>query len=171
MKGIADTGFLVAFVSRDDAYHDWAVGLAGELTEPLLTCEAVLAETAYNLRNSSVIFEMLNDGIITLAFDCNDHLPQLEYLAERPLAMIQAVFRHYGREHEIEAFMPMLQPWITQIRALPTHHPVYGIIHGDPHSGNYRVTEDDRITLFEVVSPNTTAAVTDRLQVSEKVAG
>ena len=83
MKGIADTGFLVAFVSRDDAYHDWAVGLAGELTEPLLTCEAVLAETAYNLRNSSVIFEMLNDGIITLAFDCNDHLPQLEYLAER----------------------------------------------------------------------------------------
>lgn len=83
MKGIADTGFLVAFVSRDDAYHDWAVGLARELNEPLLTCEAVLAETAYNLRNSSVVFEMLNEGIIALAFDCNDHLSQLETLAGR----------------------------------------------------------------------------------------
>jgi predicted nucleic acid-binding protein len=83
MKGIADTGFLVAFVSRHDAFHDWAAGLAGELSEPMLTCEAVLAETAYNLRNSSIVFEMINEGIITLAFDCNDHLPQLESLAER----------------------------------------------------------------------------------------
>jgi uncharacterized protein len=83
MKGIADTGFLVAFVSRHDAFHDWAAGLAGELSEPMLTCEAVLAETAYNLRNSSIVFEMINEGIITLAFDCNDHLPQLEALAER----------------------------------------------------------------------------------------
>ena len=24
MKGLADTGFLVAFVSRNDRYHDWA---------------------------------------------------------------------------------------------------------------------------------------------------
>jgi predicted nucleic acid-binding protein len=83
MKGIADTGFLVAFVSRDDAYHDWAVGLADEFDAPLLTCEAVLAETAYNLRNSAIVFEMLREGIITLAFDCNDHLSQLETLAER----------------------------------------------------------------------------------------
>ena len=83
MKGIADSGFLVAFVSRDDAYHDWAVGLARELDAPLLTCEAVLAETAYHLRNSAVVFEMLREGIITLAFDCNDHLPQLEALAVR----------------------------------------------------------------------------------------
>jgi predicted nucleic acid-binding protein len=83
MKGIADTGFLVAFASRDDAYHDWAVRLAGELDGPLLTCEAVLAETAYNTRNCSIVFEMLREGIITLAFDCNDHLEQLESLAER----------------------------------------------------------------------------------------
>ena len=36
MKGIADTGFLVAFVSRDDAFHNWAVGLADQLDEPLV---------------------------------------------------------------------------------------------------------------------------------------
>jgi uncharacterized protein len=83
MRGLADTGFLVAFVSRDDAFHDWAAGLAAELDEPLLTCEAVLAETAFNLRNSAIVFEMLRKGIIILSFDCNDHLPQLEELAGR----------------------------------------------------------------------------------------
>jgi predicted nucleic acid-binding protein len=44
VKGIADTGFLVAFANRNDRYHNWAVSLAKGITEPLLTCEAVLAE-------------------------------------------------------------------------------------------------------------------------------
>lgn len=83
MKGIADTGFLVAFVSRDDVYHDWAEGVAAQLDEPLLTCEPVLAETAFHLRSSRAVFELLRERIIALAFDCNDHLPQLEALAER----------------------------------------------------------------------------------------
>lgn len=83
MIGIADTGFLVAFLSRNDEHSDWARGIAEQLTEPLLTCEAVLAETAFHLRDCTLVFELLNDGIITLAFDCNDHLTQLEALATR----------------------------------------------------------------------------------------
>jgi predicted nucleic acid-binding protein len=83
MKGIADTGFLVAFVSRDDAFHDWAVGLAGQLDEPLLTCEAVLAESAYNLRNCAAVFELLRERVVALSFDASHHLAQLEALAER----------------------------------------------------------------------------------------
>jgi Ser/Thr protein kinase RdoA (MazF antagonist) len=73
----------------------------------------------------------------------------LEFLAERPLALIGNIFRHYGRERDLEPFLPAITEWIAQIRALPTDPPLYGIIHGDPHSGNYRVTEDDRITLFD----------------------
>lgn len=46
MNGTADTGILVAFANRSDEHHDWAVGLAEQVTEPLLTCEAVLAEAA-----------------------------------------------------------------------------------------------------------------------------
>ena len=83
MTGIADTGFLVAFVSRNDEHNDWATSIAEQLTEPFLTCEAVLAETAFHLGNCSALFNLLKDGIITLAFDCKDHLPQLEALAER----------------------------------------------------------------------------------------
>ena len=52
MKGIAE-GFLVAFVSRRDMHHDWAIGLEPQLDSPLLTCEAVLAEAAFHLGGAS----------------------------------------------------------------------------------------------------------------------
>jgi len=83
VKAIADTGFLVAFANHRDTYHDWAVHLAERVTEPLLTCEAVLAETAFHLQDVKVALAMLHDGLVALAFDCNDHLPQLEALANR----------------------------------------------------------------------------------------
>jgi uncharacterized protein len=83
VKGIADTGFLVAFANRDDGHHDWAVRLAAQVTEPLLTCEAVLAETAFHLQNSALTMAMVTDGLVTVAFTCQDHLPQLTALAKR----------------------------------------------------------------------------------------
>ncbi|MCC6765871.1 MAG: pilus assembly protein [Deltaproteobacteria bacterium] len=83
MKGIADTGMLVAFANRMDRHHSWAVGVAERVTEPLLTCEAVLAETAFHLRSVAIVLAMLRDGLVSLAFDVNDHLVQLNALAER----------------------------------------------------------------------------------------
>jgi len=55
MKGIADTGFLVAFANRSDMHHDWAVSIAEQITEPLLTCEPVLAEAAFHLAGFSAL--------------------------------------------------------------------------------------------------------------------
>lgn len=83
MKGIADTGFLVAFANRNDQHHDWAVSVAVRVTEPLFTCEAVLAETAFHLRSVPLVLAMIGDGLIALAFDCRDHLSQLAALASR----------------------------------------------------------------------------------------
>jgi len=83
VKGIADTGFLVAFANRNDRHHAWAVEVAKGVTEPLLTCEAVLAESAFHLRSVPIVLAMLGDGLINLSFDCRDHLPQLAALAQR----------------------------------------------------------------------------------------
>jgi len=83
VKGIADTGFLVAFGARRDIYHEWALSLAEQVTEPLLTCESVLAETAFHLQDVGLVLEMIADGLVALSFDCNDHLPQLPALAAR----------------------------------------------------------------------------------------
>ncbi len=83
MKAIADTGFLVAFANRRDRYHDWAVGLAGQIHEPLLTCEAVLAEAAFHLQNAAVVVALVEEGLVLPAFDFLEQLPRLAELAAR----------------------------------------------------------------------------------------
>ena len=52
-------------------------------TSGKLPCEAVLAETAFHLQDVGLVLEMIADGLVTLSFDCNDHLPQLAALAAR----------------------------------------------------------------------------------------
>jgi uncharacterized protein len=83
VKGIADTGFLVAFANANDKFHSWATQIAVGVTEPLLTCEAVLAETAFHLESTSVVLAMVNEGLVALAFDCRENLVQLTRLADR----------------------------------------------------------------------------------------
>ncbi len=83
MKGIADTGFLVGFVNGADRHHEWAVNIAERVSAPLLTCEAVLAEASFHLQNVALVLELVREGLITFAFDCREHLPQLEALARR----------------------------------------------------------------------------------------
>lgn len=82
MIGIADTGLLVAFINRADKHHEWAVKLVEQITEPLLTCESVLSEFVFHT-DAQYAFELLRLGLVTLSFDCNNHLPQLEALATR----------------------------------------------------------------------------------------
>jgi predicted nucleic acid-binding protein len=83
MKGIADTGFIVAFGNRDDAHHAWAVQVASKLTEPLLTCEAVLAEAAFHLRSSTYVLSLVLDEMLQVEFDVAANLARLAELAER----------------------------------------------------------------------------------------
>jgi uncharacterized protein len=83
MKGIADSGFIVAFGNRNDRCHAWAVEIACHLTEPLLTCEAVLAEAAFQLRSAAYILELVEEGMLRPAFDVSRHVAPLAALARR----------------------------------------------------------------------------------------
>jgi predicted nucleic acid-binding protein len=83
VKGIADTGLLVAFANRNDRHHEWAVGIAERVSEPLLTCEPVLAEAAFHLQSVPLVLAMLREGLVSLAFNCREHLAQLAALADR----------------------------------------------------------------------------------------
>ena len=83
MRGIADTGFLVAFANARDQHHGWALDVAEDITEPLLTCEAVLAEATFHLGDVGLILEMISEELIQLDFVCNDHLAHLAALAKR----------------------------------------------------------------------------------------
>jgi predicted nucleic acid-binding protein len=83
MKGIADTGFVVAFGNRSDTHHLWALDLARTITEPLLTCEAVLAEAAFHLGSSAYVLSLVQDEMLRVAFDCMRNLEQIRDLARR----------------------------------------------------------------------------------------
>jgi uncharacterized protein len=83
MNGIADTGFLVAFANRNDRHHDWAVQLARQVTEPLLTCEAVLAETAFHLESAAIMLAMVRDGLVVPALSLASEMSRLTQLAAR----------------------------------------------------------------------------------------
>jgi predicted nucleic acid-binding protein len=49
VKLLLDTGPWVALMCRDDRYHDWARQQFASHPGPLLTCEAVVAETCFLL--------------------------------------------------------------------------------------------------------------------------
>jgi predicted nucleic acid-binding protein len=83
MKGIADTGFIVAFGNRGDSHHSWAVDFSRTITEPLLTCEAVLAEAAFHLGSSAYVLSLVQDEMLRMAFDFARNLDQLRDLARR----------------------------------------------------------------------------------------
>jgi predicted nucleic acid-binding protein len=83
MKAIADTGFLVAFGNLHDYHHEWAADIAERVTEQLVTCEAVLAETAFHLGSSALVLALLHDSLVRSTFVLNEHISRLAELAAR----------------------------------------------------------------------------------------
>lgn len=87
MINICDTGPLVAYLNRNDPHHEWAVALMKQLAPPLLTCEPVLTEAIYFLREDRVtvspLFAMLERGAIRLEFSMSSHWPRVRALMSR----------------------------------------------------------------------------------------
>ncbi len=131
MTGIADTGFIVAFLNRRDAHHDWAVKLAAALDSPLETCEAVLAEAVFHTGSAEKVLALLKTGMLSVGFNFQASQPRLEILAKRyadrapdladlcliclseqfpthPVLTVDGDFRVY-RRHQREA-IPVLMP-------------------------------------------------------------
>jgi predicted nucleic acid-binding protein len=131
VTGIADTGFIVAFLNRRDIHHQWAVKVASEVDEPLITCEAVLAEAAFHLGSVTYVLELLETGLLKLDFEMKSNQRRLNVLAKRyqdrspdladlcliciserfpqfPVITIDGDFRIY-RRHQRET-IPVLMP-------------------------------------------------------------
>ena len=83
MKGLADTGFIVAFLNRNDRYHEWAIEVADQISEPLLTCDAVLAKAAFHVQNCGLVLSLVHDGLLLPDFNVQEHLTPLRELAKR----------------------------------------------------------------------------------------
>lgn len=87
MITICDTGPLVAYLNRNDAHHAWAVAVMKHVRPPMLTCEPVLTEAVYFLREDDVevdpLFQLLEREALRLDFDIWTHWPRIRTLMAR----------------------------------------------------------------------------------------
>lgn len=83
MKGIADTGLIVALLNRDDRHHHWALEIARSVSEPLLTCESVLSEAAFQVGSIQWVLGLVRNGFLNVAFDLSKNFEQIQELAKR----------------------------------------------------------------------------------------
>ena len=87
MITICDTGPLVAYLNRNDPYHSWALAAMKQFHPPALTCEPVLTEAAYFLREDRVdvdpLFELIERKAIILDLDLSVHWPRVRALMKR----------------------------------------------------------------------------------------
>jgi predicted nucleic acid-binding protein len=85
---LVDTGPLVAFFDRSDRYHEWTKEQWTRAPVPMLSCEAVLAETAYLLQEragleSAKVLALLERKIISLPFSLERNAAPVARLLER----------------------------------------------------------------------------------------
>src|SRR5262249_5360537 len=69
---LLDTGVIVALLDRSERRHEAYAAAVHEIQAPLITCEAVIAESCYLLRNlhgaSEAVVENVASGIFQLPF-------------------------------------------------------------------------------------------------------
>jgi predicted nucleic acid-binding protein len=106
-KVILDTGPLVALLNRRDSHHEWAKILWAETEAPLLSCEPVIAEACFLLRNlgrgPAAVVELVRRGAVTIAFSLRDESAAIIRLLERysdvPISLADACLVRMAELH------------------------------------------------------------------------
>jgi predicted nucleic acid-binding protein len=74
---------IVALLNRDDRHHKWALEIARTVSEPLLTCEAVLSEAGFQVGSIQWVLGLVREGFLKTAFDLSRNFEEVAALAER----------------------------------------------------------------------------------------
>jgi hypothetical protein len=95
VKDIADTGLIVALLTRNDPFHHWALA-AFRRHSPLFVCDAVLAEAGSFFPDPVAVLKLVARGDLVLdpSFDLANELPRVLELAckyaDRPMDLADA---------------------------------------------------------------------------------
>ena len=73
---LLDTGPLVAVINRSDKFHGWTTPQWANIQPPLLTCEAVISEACFLLRNvyggQEAVINLVRNGVINIPFNLDE---------------------------------------------------------------------------------------------------
>lgn len=114
-KALLDTGPLVAFLNRRDRHHAWTTERLGEIEAPLLTCEAVLSEACFLLRQvpggSEAVMNLIERGLLLLPFRLEDEAPAVRRLLARfasvPMSLADACLVRMTEQHPESVVMTL----------------------------------------------------------------
>lgn len=106
-KILLDTGPLVAFINPRDNFHGWAVTEWGTSSLPLLTCEAVITEACFLLRNiyrgEDEVMNLLEMEILHIPFCLRDEISTIRQLLTRyqsvPMSLADACLVRMAELH------------------------------------------------------------------------
>ncbi len=69
---LIDTGCIVALLDRSERHHEHCVEVVTQLSAPLVTCDAVIAESCYLLRSlqgaADAVLRNVDSGVFRLPF-------------------------------------------------------------------------------------------------------
>ncbi len=84
---LVDTGPLVALLNRRESHHDWVRQQFSLLQPPLLTCEAVLSEACFLLRDipagADALWQLVSRGVVVVRFDLGSEVTSVARLMKR----------------------------------------------------------------------------------------
>ncbi len=84
---LLDTGPLVAILDRRDTFHDWTTKQWEDIQPPFLSCEAVITEACFLLKNvyggEEAVISLINQGIIQIPFSLAEEAGVIEQLMKR----------------------------------------------------------------------------------------
>ncbi len=87
MAVLLDMGPWVSLLGRNDTHHKWAVEQFQLLSPPLLSCEAVVAETCFLRKRSgfdpSLALQFIERGIVQLPFVLQEQIGSVSSLFKR----------------------------------------------------------------------------------------
>ncbi len=95
---ISDSGVLVDLIDKREQHHLWATEQANKLIPPFITCESVITETCFLLRNThkgeDAILSMIEDGILQIDFSLSGEISKIKSLmnkyADVPMSLADA---------------------------------------------------------------------------------
>jgi predicted nucleic acid-binding protein len=95
VRAVADTGLIVAFITRNDRFHRWAVKAFRDHA-PFYTCDAVVAEACSFFPHPGIVLPLIARGdlILDSSFVLSHEMPRVLDLvmkyADRPMDLADA---------------------------------------------------------------------------------
>jgi predicted nucleic acid-binding protein len=84
---LVDTGPIVAFLNSRDRYHEWSKETFAGIESPVLSCEAVLSEACFLLRNAQgggeAVLKLVDRGLVRLPFHLDAETGPIRRLLSR----------------------------------------------------------------------------------------